>query len=304
MKIYINLLVFVMILTACGEKITNENVDEEIRTITPVSITNPQKIDLKEDLILNATSTYLLKISVKAPINGYIQTSSIKIGQFVNKGTSLFTLQTKEAKSLGNTINKLDNTFNFTGISSVKSPVSGFITSLNHQIGDYVQDGEILVEIVDKNSFGFLMNVPYENHLLIAKNKNLKVSLPDGRILDGVVSQIMPGLDSISQTQKVLVKINSSINIPENLVVNISITKKQSVNISLPKESVLADESQSEFWIMKMINDSTAVKIPVKKGVESNNRIEILSPQLSGNERILLSGNYGLADTALVKIKR
>ncbi|MBC7655131.1 MAG: HlyD family efflux transporter periplasmic adaptor subunit, partial [Oligoflexus sp.] len=251
MKIFVNLLVFVMILSACGEKKTDQNIGEEIKTITPVSVTNPQKVDLKEDLILNATSTYLLKISVKAPINGYIQNSSIKIGQFVSKGASLFTLKTKEAESLGNTINKLDNSFNFTGISSVKSPVSGFITILNHQTGDYVQDGEILVEIVDKNSFGFLMNVPYENHQLIAKNKNLKISLPDGRILDGVVSQIMPGLDSISQTQKVLVKVNSSINIPENLIANISITKKQSSNISLPKESVLADESQNEFWIMK-----------------------------------------------------
>jgi len=304
MKIFVTLLVFVMILSACGGKKTDGNVKEEIKTITPVSITNPKKVDLKEDLILNATSTYLLKISVKAPINGYIETSSIKIGQFVNKGATLFTLKTKEAKSLGNTINKLDNTFNFTGINSVKSPVSGFVTALNHQTGDYVQDGEILVDIVDKNSFGFLMNVPYENHLLIAKNKNLKVSLPDGRILDGVVSQIMPGLDSISQTQKVLVKVNPRISIPENLIANISITKKQSTNISLPKESVLADESQSEFWIMKLINDSTAVKISVKKGVESNHRIEILSPQLNENERILLSGNYGLADTALVKVKR
>lgn len=255
-------------------------------------------------MVLNATSTYLLKINVKAPITGYIQNSSIKIGQYVNKGSVLFTLKTKEAKSLGNTINKLDKSFNFTGVSQVRSPVSGYVTTLNHQSGDYVQDGEALVEIVDKNSFGFLMNLPYEYHQLLAKNRNLKVSLPDGKILDGIVSQIMPGLDSVSQTQKVLVKVNSSINIPENLIATVSIVKKESSNISLPKESVLTDESQSEFWIMKMINDSTAVKIPITKGVESDKRIEILSPALTGNEQILFKGNYGLADTAFVKIKR
>jgi biotin carboxyl carrier protein len=304
MKIFLNFLCFMLILSSCGNKKAADNTGEEVKTITPVSVTHPEKTPITEELVLNATSTYLLKINVKAPITGYIQNSSIKIGQYVNKGSVLFTLKTKEAKSLGNTINKLDKSFNFTGVSLVRSPVSGYVTTLNHQSGDYVQDGEALVEVVDKNSFGFLMNLPYEYHQLLAKNRNLKVSLPDGRILDGIVSQIMPGLDSVSQTQKVLVKVNSSINIPENLIATVSIVKKESSNISLPKESVLTDESQSEFWVMKMINDSTAVKIPITKGVESDKRIEILSPALTGNEQILFKGNYGLADTAFVKIKR
>jgi uncharacterized NAD(P)/FAD-binding protein YdhS len=52
---------------------------------------------------------------------------------------------------------------------------------------------------------------------------------------------------------------------------------------------------------MKMINDSTAVKVPVKTGLETGEKVEIISPDFSPQDRILVSGNYGLADTAKVK---
>jgi uncharacterized NAD(P)/FAD-binding protein YdhS len=70
----------------------------------------------------------------------------------------------------------------------------------------------------------------------------------------------------------------------------------------LPKSSILADEAQTAFWVMKLINDTVAVKIPVKKGLEMGDKVEILSPAFTPSDRILVTGNYGLADTAKVKI--
>ncbi|MBU0695120.1 MAG: HlyD family efflux transporter periplasmic adaptor subunit [Bacteroidetes bacterium] len=303
MKLLYTLSLSILILASCGGSGAGDASGEAVKTVTPVTVTSPENISLNEEITLNATSTYLLKFGVKANINGYIQSSSVKMGQSVSKGSTLFVLKTKEAKSLGNTINKLDPSFNFSGLNRIKSPVNGFITNLNHQTGDYVQDGQQLAELTDKSSFGFLMSLPYEYNQLLAKNKNVTIHLPDGRNITGIVAQIMPALDSATQTQKVLIKIPSQYTIPENLIATIAISKNTSSKISLPKESVLADESQQKFWVMKMINDSTAVKIFIKKGIEANNRIEILSPDFTGLEKILLSGNYGLADTALVKIK-
>jgi len=53
---------------------------------------------------------------------------------------------------------------------------------------------------------------------------------------------------------------------------------------------------------MKLMDDSTAVKVPVEKGLEINDKIEIRSPRFSVSDKFLLTGNYGLADTARVKI--
>ena len=51
-----------------------------------------------------------------------------------------------------------------------------------------------------------------------------------------------------------------------------------------------------------MTDSSTAVKVPVQKGLETPDKVEILSPALSIHDKILLTGNYGLADTAKVVI--
>ncbi|MBC7400292.1 MAG: RND transporter, partial [Mucilaginibacter sp.] len=91
--------------------------------------------------------------------------------------------------------------------------------------------------------------------------------------------------------------------IPENLIAKARIVKSLKPNTqSLPKSAVLANETQTEFWVMKMINANTAVKTPVKKGIETANSIEILSPKFTAQDKIITTGNYGLADTAKVKI--
>jgi hypothetical protein len=55
---------------------------------------------------------------------------------------------------------------------------------------------------------------------------------------------------------------------------------------------------------MKLINDSTAVKVPVTTGLVSGDEIEITSPVFSPADRFLNSGNFGLGDTAMVTIMK
>ena len=74
----------------------------------------------------------------------------IKPGDFVNKGKRLFTLETKESAAIGKTISSLDSSFKFSGLITIQAKGHGYITQLNHQAGDYVQDGEQLAVISDR----------------------------------------------------------------------------------------------------------------------------------------------------------
>jgi multidrug efflux pump subunit AcrA (membrane-fusion protein) len=280
-----------------------EVAPEDVRT--PVTITSVETTPLNDYVELNATSSYQQSNFIKASANGYLKSVNVKLGKMVHAGQLAFTLQTKEANALGNTINKLDPSFNFSGIISIKSSANGYIQSLDHQVGDYVQDGEQLAVLADSKSFGFILNLPYELRPFVSTGKTLQIDLPDGSHLNGVVSNIMPNVDSASQTQNVLIKVNSTKTIPQNLIVKVRIVKNQKTNaVSLPKQAVLTDESQNNFWVMKMIDSITAVKVPVVKGLETTDRVEILRPQFSTNDKILLTGNYGLPDTAKVKIMK
>ncbi|MGS0748481.1 efflux RND transporter periplasmic adaptor subunit [Halpernia sp. GG3] len=204
-------------------------------------------------------------------------------------------MQTKESRALGNTINKLDKSFRFSGVTTVTCPASGYVNSLNHQVGDYVQEGEILAGITDSSSFGFVMNVPYEYHEMLVNNKNLEINLPDGKKIQGHIAKLLPSVDPISQTEKVLVKPNDQVSIPENLIVSINLKHQQNeTGLYVPKSAVLTDETQTKFWVMKLKNNNTAVKIDIVKGTENNNFVQIVSGNVTLKDKIIASGNYGL----------
>ncbi len=300
------LIIMSVSLLSCKKNNTadTEKVQPEAKPKTEVSTAYPSDtIQLNNEITLNATASYLLKSDAKANSTGYITNMTVRLGDQVKRGAVLFGLQTKEARALGNTINKLDQSFRFNGVTSVVSPATGYVVMLNHQIGDYVQDGEILATITDASSFGFVVDVPYEYLQLIKNKSSLSVKLPDGDNLPARVTKVMPSVDPISQTVKVLLQVSNN-NIPENLIGTVTFSKSTAYGLTVPKMAILSDETQSSFWVMKMINDTTAVKVPIAKGAETDKYIQIKSGNLTTKDRVIISGNFGLSDTAFVKIKK
>ncbi|MDQ6756094.1 MAG: efflux RND transporter periplasmic adaptor subunit [Bacteroidota bacterium] len=303
MKRNIFLSLLFVIVFSCRHKETKKEETAISDVRTPVTVTSILYDPLEEFIELNATSTFLQKSYVKSNLTGYIKSVAIKYGNAVSPGQTLFTLKTKESDAIGNAINNLDPKFRFSGVNYVKASASGYITELNHQAGDYVQDGEQLAVISNMNSFVFVMDVPFEYKQYLAGNKQLELTLPDGERILGTIQTSMPFMDSASQTQAVAIKVNAPNPIPQNLVAKVKIIKSsKAAASSLPKAAVLTDDAQSSFWVMKMIDDSTAVKVPVKKGIETTDKIEIVSPAFTASDKFLLTGNYGLPDTAKVSV--
>ena len=137
----------------------------------------------------------------------------------------------------------------------------------------------------------------------VSINEELTVILPDSSLVKAKVQKYMPTVEAASQTQSVILKVIGKHDIPENLIVKVRINKSSnSKTVSLPKAAVLSNETETNFWIMKLINNNTAIKIPIKKGEETQDKVESLSPVLTLEDKILLSGNYGVADTIKVKV--
>ncbi|PSL24436.1 efflux RND transporter periplasmic adaptor subunit [Chitinophaga ginsengisoli] len=288
---------------SCHSNVSAVDDSPAVETQTPVTVVSVVRDTMQEFVELNATATFLLKSYIKANTNGYLQSSRITPGELVAKGQTLFSIRTKEAESIGNTINALDSGFKFTGTNIIHAAESGYITELNHQPGDYVQDGEQLAVINTSKSFVFIMNMPYELRPALAGKNQVQLELPDKELLTGTIKAMMPAVDSASQTQRVVIEVQATHPIPENLVARVRIRKTFKTGvIMVPKAAVLTDETQSEFWVMKLRDSVTAIKIPVRKGIENNAMIEIYSPAISEHDRVLVSGNYGLEDTARVKI--
>lgn len=310
--------ILAVVISACGAHGKNgeaaggkdsaaaESSGDSAEAGTPVTVVTVERGGLNDYIQLNAVSAFLQKSYVKAIANGYLDSSDVYPGKYIEKGQILFTMQTKESKSIGNAIEKLDTALHFSGKTRIRANQRGYITQLNHQAGDYVQDGEQLAVISDRSSFVFLLDLPYELRPFVLNKKTVELDLPDGTKLAGEIGPAMPTLDSVSQTQNVVIRVPNAGSIPENLIAKVRILKSHTGGDtqSLPKEALLTDETESTFWVMKLLDSTTAVKVRVKKGLETTDRVEILQPVFAPGDKILVTGNYGLPDTAKVRIQQ
>ena len=280
----------------------NEGEKEDIEIKTPVTITTISHAPISETINLNATSAYLKKNIVKSNVAGYIENVFYSVGDYAEARKPFFAMKTKEAEALDR-MNSNDSMFTFKGEIIVTAPSSGTITEIDRQPNDYVNDGDQLAVIADQSSFVFLLNLPFELNKYASIGTTCDILLPDSTMLRGTIASRLATVDAVSQTQSYIIKPITHSVLPENLLAIVRLNKSSKVNAQvIEKNSVLSDETQEHFWVMKLINDSTAVKIQVVKGITTNEKVEIISPVFDSNDKIINSGNYGLPDTAFVKI--
>ncbi|NOX48244.1 MAG: HlyD family efflux transporter periplasmic adaptor subunit [Chlorobi bacterium] len=255
---------------------------------------------IPDNLVLSGKTTYLNKTSITSPITGYVSEVDIKPGSHIHKGDVLFKIMTQEAFMLKSNDSLMQN---FRPVR-VYSPVSGIVNQLDVvKKSVFIDKNSALCSIVDVNDLQVKAEVPFEYRKLAEPGKHCVVLLPDGTEHKAVFYNILPEMNTQSQTMKVLVQIESQSLVPENMIVRVLIDENDKTEKQiLPKSCILSDELMKGFWVMKMINDSTAVKTRVEIGKQNHEEAEIISPAFNKNDKIISSGGYGLTDTSLVEI--
>ena len=302
-------------LAACGSKdpaaadpatAPAEGEEPAVKPRALVTVVTVQADTLTDVLRLSAVSAYPAKDALRATTTGYVLSPAPVVGQPVRAGQTVFTIQTKESRVLH--LDKLtgDPRLKFSGIIQIKTARSGVMATVDKLAGDYVQDGEQLGLTYDKSRFGFILDVPVTQLRYVRTGQTCRIMLPDGRVLAGRVAEVLATADVSIQTQRYTIRPTGTVpDLPENLAVQVELDRTAPRQArTLPRGAVLTDETQTQFWVMRLLNDSTAVKVPVTVGAQEKDHIEIKTPAFSAKDKILLTGNFGLDDTAAVKVTR
>lgn len=281
---------------------TAQTAEEITEVRTPVTVVPVEYKSVVSTVSLPAVVTFLNRNIIRATTAGTIQKVLVSQGENVLNDQLLFVVRTREAMALDKKVQS-DTSLSFSGLINISSRTSGVINSIAYQIGDFVQEGDEMAVVSEQNSLVFILDVPFELDKYVEKNRNCIIILPDNRQIKGKITGKLPEMDMQSQTIRYVVRPSADIHLPGNLIASINLVKSATEKaLVLPKEAVLGDETQTEFWVMKLLNDSTAVKIVVSKGFENNEEVEITSPEFLPSDRIVLTGSYGLSDTAAVSI--
>jgi hypothetical protein len=64
----------------------------------------------------------------------------------------------------------------------------------------------------------------------------------------------------------------------------------------------MTNETLDQYWVMKLDNDTTAVRVNVSKGIENDSLVQIITPRLHPTDRVISEGGFGLPDTVSVVV--
>jgi hypothetical protein len=286
---------FLMI--SCKQKATTTSENMPFVLVKAFSVIQH---DIENYISFNGKTVYLKKNLVISPIAGYVVAANVRFGEEVKRNEILFEIQTRESKALGTAVALS------AGIGTIKviAPSDGFVNEINiNETGGFVVEGGLLCNIVNNRDLMIQLNVPFEYNNILKQGKECKIILPDNTIVNGEVYRMLSVIDDANQTQMVLLRPEPGRNLPENLNLTIQFVKEQHYqSLLVSRSSLMTNETQNEFWVMKIVNDSIAVRIPVMRGIENDSLSEIITPLLSKNDLVISEGAYSLPDSAVVKI--
>jgi len=290
-------LLSIILLNSCKEQIQEQ-------AVTPLKIkVKLAKIEMgyiPDYIELTGKTIYLNKSNLIAPISGYITKVEAQQGDIVKKGQILFEMKTSEAYLMQNSDSLSQSNY---GSIKVYATVSGRIMNLSvMNKGVFVDKGSVMCILMSSNDLKLQVNIPFEYNKWAKIGNTCKIILPDNTEISGQFSKYLPQINEASQTLKVLANIKTNQFLPENMIVKILLDKstKQETQ-TLPKSCLQTDVLMTKFWVMKLINDSTAVQTEVKVGNQNHDKFEIISPTFNPNNQFISEGAYGLEDTVLIE---
>ncbi len=269
-----------------------------------VTVCNPVMRSFSAIITFNGVTQYQQKAVIRAGIAGYINHRGWKTGDLVKAGGVYCTITSKEQQALKG-LDQEGILAKFKNPIPVIAGTGGVLTAVNYQNGDFVAEGDILATLTQQSSLVVLVNVPLEYLDRVTVGTECTILTPDGRKLNGRLQSGLPAADPTVQTKSFIVPIAST-DLPEgaNLKINIALSNPVQA-LAVPVNAVQTDEIQQHFWVFKLSANDQVVKVDVQAGkISADSLQEIRSGEISVNDKIVVNGAYGLADSSKVKLQK
>jgi RND family efflux transporter MFP subunit len=190
--------------------------------------------------------------------------------------------------------------------TEITSPLNGIVAKRFASVGEQV-DGtaaQPIVEVANLREVEFQANAPAMYLAKMHEGESLGVTseaLP-GRKFQGRVVAISPSVDPATGVGLARIRIpnpDGQLRLGMFLGAEIPI-ETHAHAMCVPPAAIYRDESgQTRVYVL---NGDTATAVAVKLGIETKNLVELVSGATEG-ETVILTGGYGLPDTAKVHIE-
>ena len=188
--------------------------------------------------------------------------------------------------------------------ASVSAPFAGLIARRSVELGEYVEPGKPLFELVAMTPLDVLFSLPEldSQRVVIGQRVQINVAAPAEKTFDAVVSFIAPTVDPGSRTLRIKAEIDNS----EGLLrpglfarIHVGTDQRKSV-LMVPEEALVQREGSG--WLFLIEAGDRVRRVQVETGYQSKGRIEVRG-EISAGDRVVRRGHGGLADGMVVVVR-
>ncbi len=186
--------------------------------------------------------------------------------------------------------------------SNILAPFSGYVTEEYTEVGQWVEKGGPVVELIDIEVAEVNIDMP-ERYISKVKT-GLKVNvifdaLPDLN-LEGDITFLVPQADRETRTFPVKINLeNKKGMIKSGMVARVSFPIGEPSTVKLvPKDAIVSQNNTNFIYV---VNEGTAQPLPVSTGMAFEDKIQVIGPVQIG-QLVVVKGNERLMPNQPVKI--
>ena len=188
------------------------------------------------------------------------------------------------------------------GYTQVRAPISGTVTQRLIKVGDQVQIGTELFEIIDFSSLVAPLYIP-ERHLpslVSGLEARLTARALGGDPLPGRVERVSPIVDAGTGTVKVTVGVSAASGLRPGMFVDVGIvTRIEPDAVRVPKRALVHDDDR--LFAFRLRDDDTVERVEVIPGLESAVHVEPRTGFAPG-DAVVVAGQAGLKEGMAVEV--
>jgi membrane fusion protein (multidrug efflux system) len=186
--------------------------------------------------------------------------------------------------------------------TEVRAPIAGTVTQRLVKVGDQVQIGQHLFDVVDFDSIVARVFVPEKHLAQLRPGLQARVSTAATRNQGylGEVDRVAPVVDPRSGTVKVTIAIGAQAGLRPGLYVDVDlVVATHDEAILVPKRAVVYDADQ--MFVYRLGDERRVERVFIEPLLSDKNNIEP-SEGLEVGDQVVIAGQAGLKDEALVTL--
>ncbi len=190
----------------------------------------------------------------------------------------------------------------------LRAPAEGVVLSHAAEVGDYLDEGEVLLTVAEAGAVYFEAQVSQADLGAVKPGEEAEIDLPavGDEPVGAAVHGILPSASSDNLSAPVRLDFSAALpDITVGLFGTASIVAGHHQNaIVVPPSAVLRDDVSGVSRVAVLDSTSTTAHwVVVKTGIQQGDDLEITSPELPVGRLVVVDGQVGLPDSSKVTIQ-